>query len=51
MIDQLTAILTDKFGPFGPLMALGGLGVLLIVGALGQLMTRRGRRRLEVQGG
>ncbi|EAQ11189.1 MULTISPECIES: type II secretion system F family protein [Maritimibacter] len=40
MIDQLTAILTDKFGPFGPLMALGGLGVLLIVGALPLLFKR-----------
>ena len=27
------------------------VGWLVVVGALGQLMTRRGRRRLEVQGG
>ena len=28
MIDQLTAILTDKFGPFGPLMALAVLSLI-----------------------
>jgi ABC-2 type transport system permease protein len=27
------------------------VGWLVVVGALGQLMTRRGRHRLEVQGG
>ncbi|MAM62517.1 type II secretion system F family protein [Maritimibacter sp. UBA3975] len=40
MIDTLTTLLTDQFGPFGPLMALGGLGVLLIIGALPLLFKR-----------
>ena len=34
MLDTLNQMLTDQFGPFGPLMAMGGLGLLLIVGTI-----------------
>ncbi|MBV7409242.1 type II secretion system F family protein [Maritimibacter sp. DP1N21-5] len=34
MLDTLNQILIDRFGPFGPLMAMGGLGLLLIVGTI-----------------
>ena len=40
MIDTLTSLLTDTFGPFGPLLALGGLGVLLIIAALPLLFKK-----------
>ncbi|MDJ0628642.1 MAG: type II secretion system F family protein [Rhodobacter sp.] len=31
MLDTINAILTDSFGPFGPLLAVGLLGLLLII--------------------
>ena len=34
MLDTLNQMLTAQFGPFGPLMAMGGLGLLLIVGTI-----------------
>ena len=39
----------DGLASFGLVAA--QVGWLVVMGALGQLMTRRGRRRLEVQGG
>lgn len=40
MIETLTTLLTDSLGPFGPLIALGGLGFLLILGTLPILMKQ-----------
>jgi tight adherence protein C len=31
MLDKINTILTDQFGPYGPLMAVGGLGLLLVM--------------------
>lgn len=39
-MEAITSILTDRFGPFGPLVALGGLGLLLVVAALPLLLKR-----------
>jgi tight adherence protein C len=40
MLDTLTQMLTDQLGPFGPLLALGGLGLIMIVAALPLLLKK-----------
>ena len=39
-LDQINTLLTDKFGPLGPLYAVGMLGVLFIVLTLPMLLKR-----------
>ena len=40
-MEAFTTILTDMMGPLGPLIAVGGLGVLLILGTLPFLMQKK----------
>ncbi|MCB1358176.1 MAG: type II secretion system F family protein, partial [Maritimibacter sp.] len=35
------SILTDNFGPFGPLLAVGGLGLILVLATLPTLLKKR----------
>ncbi|WP_102222591.1 type II secretion system F family protein [Acidimangrovimonas sediminis] len=39
-LSQINAMLVDKLGPLGPLIAIGGLGVLLIVMALPTMLNK-----------
>ena len=41
IIDQFTTMLTDLLGPMGPLLALGGLGLLLIIVALPTMLKKQ----------
>ncbi len=41
MLDNLTQMMTDMFGPFGPLFAVGGLGLLLILGVIPFLLNQK----------
>ena len=40
-MNNLNALLVEKMGPLGPLVAVGGLGVLLVVLVLPTLLKRR----------
>ncbi len=40
MIDRFMTTLTENFGPFGPLLAVGGLGLLLVLITLPTLLKR-----------
>lgn len=40
LINQVQTMLTDMLGPFGPLMAVGGLGLLLVLLTLPVLLKR-----------
>lgn len=40
-MDAITQILVDMFGPLGPLYAVGGLGLLLVVATLPVFLTKR----------
>lgn len=39
-MDALISMLTEKFGPLGPLFAMGGLGLLLVILTLPMLLKR-----------
>ena len=39
-LNDINAMLVDKLGPLGPVMALGGLGIVLIVLALPTFLKR-----------
>jgi len=41
VLETVNAILIDKFGPFGPLLAVGLLGVLLVLSTLPFLLKRQ----------
>jgi tight adherence protein C len=41
IIDQIQTMLTDLLGPMGPLLALGGLGLLLIIVALPTMLKKQ----------
>lgn len=41
MLETVNTILTDNFGPFGPLLAVGLLGVLLVLVTLPVLLNRK----------
>lgn len=41
MLDSLNQILTDMFGPLGPLVAVGALGMILIILTLPTLLKKR----------
>jgi tight adherence protein C len=41
IIDQITALLTDLLGPMGPLLALGGIGLLLITVTLPSILQKQ----------
>ncbi len=41
MFDSITTFLTDQFGPFGPLLAVGILGMFLILGTLPVLLNKK----------
>lgn len=41
MLDALSSYLVEQFGPLGPTMALGGLGLLLFFAALPAMMDRK----------
>ena len=40
-MDAIMTLLTDNFGPFGPLLAVGGLGLVLVLATLPTLMKKR----------
>lgn len=40
-MDAIITILTDNFGPMGPLMAVGGLGLLLVMVTVPLLLNRK----------
>lgn len=40
-MDAIFTILTDNFGPMGPLMAVGGVGLLLVIVTLPVLLNRK----------
>jgi len=40
-MDAIITILTDNFGPFGPLLAVGGLGLILVLASLPTLMNKK----------
>ena len=40
-MDAIMSMLTDNFGPFGPLLAVGGLGLLLVLATLPTLLKKR----------
>jgi len=40
MLDQINTFLTDELGPFGPLVAVGGLGLLLVLLTLPILLRK-----------
>lgn len=40
-MDAIMTLLTDNFGPFGPLLAVGGLGLILVLATLPTLMKKR----------
>ncbi|MBI1492606.1 type II secretion system F family protein [Halocynthiibacter styelae] len=41
MLDSINQLLIDNFGEFGPLMALGGLGLLLILAVLPAMFSQK----------
>lgn len=41
MLDSVMTYLTGNFGPFGPLLAVGGLGLLLVLATLPALLNKR----------
>lgn len=41
MLDSINQLLIDNFGEFGPLMALGGLGLLLILAVLPAMFAQK----------
>lgn len=41
VFDPITARLTDLIGPLGPMMVLGGLGLVLIIATLPAMLNRR----------
>ncbi|KKL96478.1 hypothetical protein LCGC14_1844090 [marine sediment metagenome] len=40
-MNDLIAMLTDMLGPLGPMIALGGLGLLLVLATLPFLLTKK----------
>ena len=40
IIDQINAMLTDMLGPMGPLLALGFVGIVLIIAALPSMLKK-----------
>ena len=40
-MNAIVTVLTDSFGPMGPLLAVGGLGLLLVIATLPALLSRK----------
>ena len=42
-LSNLNTMLTNQFGPLGPLLALGGLGFIMILATLPTLLKKKGQ--------
>ena len=50
-MDTINTFLTDMFGPLGPLIAVGGLGLLLVLLTLPMLLKKQERPARQAQEG